>query len=110
MVMAKSMEDLSTILEDLHRVSQRMDLKMDMDKTNRSCRMCLTLFRLGILLFKLLTRMYLYLEQTVQLGRSNFDKEFNRRIQLGWAAVGKLRDVFSTKFAQCLRRKSLTNV
>jgi hypothetical protein len=29
---------------------------------------------------------YVYLEQTIQLGRSNFDKEVNRRIRLGWAA------------------------
>lgn len=29
---------------------------------------------------------YFYLGQTVQLGNSNFDKEVNHRIQLGWAA------------------------
>ncbi|CAH2234308.1 jg25280 [Pararge aegeria aegeria] len=40
---------------------------------------------------------YVYLEHAIQLGRSNFEKEVNRRIQLGWAASGKLRDIFSSK-------------
>lgn len=38
---------------------------------------------------------YVYLGQiaelgSAELGRSNFKKEVNRRIQLGWAAFGKL--------------------
>ncbi|KAL0871065.1 hypothetical protein ABMA27_004870 [Loxostege sticticalis] len=48
---------------------------------------------------------YVYLGQTVQLGKSNFEKEVNRRIQLGWAAFGKLRDIFSSKIPQCLKTK-----
>ncbi|CAH2234461.1 jg17763 [Pararge aegeria aegeria] len=36
---------------------------------------------------------------------SNFEKEVNRRIQLGWAAFGKLRDIFSSKIPQCLKTK-----
>ncbi|PZC71609.1 hypothetical protein B5X24_HaOG212887 [Helicoverpa armigera] len=41
----------------------------------------------------------------VQLGRSNFEKEVNRRIQLGWAAFGKLRNIFSSDIPQCLKTK-----
>ena len=48
---------------------------------------------------------YVYLGQTVALGKSNFKKEVNRRIQLGWAAFGKLRNVFSSKIPQCLKSK-----
>ncbi|KAL0832165.1 hypothetical protein ABMA28_001622 [Loxostege sticticalis] len=48
---------------------------------------------------------YVYLGQTVQLGKSNFEKEVNRRIQLGWAAFGKLRNIFSSKIPQCLKTK-----
>ncbi|CAH2233806.1 jg22491 [Pararge aegeria aegeria] len=36
------------------------------------------------------------------------EKEVNRRIQLfidGWAAFGKLRDIFSSKIPQCLKTK-----
>ncbi|CAH2236091.1 jg4788 [Pararge aegeria aegeria] len=48
---------------------------------------------------------YIYLEHTIQLGRSSFEKEVNRRIQLGWAAFGKLRNIFSSKIPQCLKTK-----
>ncbi|XP_028175804.1 uncharacterized protein LOC114364024 [Ostrinia furnacalis] len=48
---------------------------------------------------------YVYLGQTVQLGRSNFEKEVNRRIQLGWAAFGKLREILTSEIPQCLKTK-----
>ena len=48
---------------------------------------------------------YVYLGQTVQLGKSNFKKEVDRRIQLGWAAFGKLKGIFSSKIPQCLKSK-----
>ncbi|CAH2207579.1 jg25668 [Pararge aegeria aegeria] len=47
---------------------------------------------------------YVYLGHTIQLGRSNFEKEVNRRIQLGWAAFGRLRDIFRQK-SLCLKTK-----
>ncbi|CAH2243454.1 jg9370 [Pararge aegeria aegeria] len=48
---------------------------------------------------------YVYLGHTIQLGRSNSEKEVNRRIQVGWAAFGKLCDIFSSKIPQCLKTK-----
>lgn len=53
-VMAKSMEELGTMLEGLNRVSQRVSLKLNMDS------------KLEVV------DAYVYLGQTVQLGRSNF--------------------------------------
>ncbi|CAG9122988.1 unnamed protein product [Plutella xylostella] len=41
----------------------------------------------------------------VQLGRCDFEKEVTRRIQLGWAAFGKLRSVFTSEIPQCLKSK-----
>lgn len=41
----------------------------------------------------------------MQLGRNNFQSEVNRRIQLGWAAFGKLRQVFSSPIPQSLKTK-----
>ncbi|CAH2240572.1 jg21046 [Pararge aegeria aegeria] len=32
-------------------------------------------------------------------------KEANHRIKLGWAAFGKLRDIFASKIPQCLKTK-----
>ncbi|XP_046961292.1 uncharacterized protein LOC124530962 [Vanessa cardui] len=49
---------------------------------------------------------YIYLGQTIQLGKSNFEKEVNRRIQLGWAAFGKPRKIFSSHIPQCLKTKA----
>jgi hypothetical protein len=45
------------------------------------------------------------LGQTLQLGRNNFEDEVDRRIQLGWAAFGKLRRVFSSSIPQILKTK-----
>ncbi|CAK1595227.1 unnamed protein product [Parnassius mnemosyne] len=36
---------------------------------------------------------------------TNFDREVNRRIQLGWAAFGKLRHIFSSDIPQNLKTK-----
>ncbi|CAH2238838.1 jg6827 [Pararge aegeria aegeria] len=45
------------------------------------------------------------LSKQKQLGHTNFEKEVNRRIQLGWAVFGKLRDTFSSKISQCQKNK-----
>uniref|UniRef100_S4NT25 Endonuclease-reverse transcriptase n=1 Tax=Pararge aegeria TaxID=116150 RepID=S4NT25_9NEOP len=47
---------------------------------------------------------YAYLH-TIQLGKSNF--EVNCRIRLLWAALGKLRDIFSTYSEEVNRRIKL---
>jgi hypothetical protein len=50
---------------------------------------------------------YLYhkQQQIIQLGKSNFQKEVNRRIQLGWTTFGKLRSIFTGHLPQCLETK-----
>ncbi|RVE40202.1 hypothetical protein evm_015148 [Chilo suppressalis] len=53
---------------------------------------------------------YVYLGQTLRLGRNNFEREVNRRIQLGWAAFRKLRQVFSSPIPQCLKSKVLDHL
>ena len=105
-VMAESLEDLGTMLEDLNRVSQQVGLKMNMDKTKvmSNVHVVPTPVSVGNSTLEVVDG-YVYLGQTVQLGRSNFEKEVNRRIQLGWAAFGKLRNVFSSKIPQCLKTK-----
>ncbi|CAH2238635.1 jg5381 [Pararge aegeria aegeria] len=41
----------------------------------------------------------------IERRRSNYEKELKRRIQLGWAAFGKLRDIFSSEIPQYLKTK-----
>ncbi|XP_063635113.1 uncharacterized protein LOC134805838 [Cydia splendana] len=105
-VMAKSMEELSMMLDDLNRVSQRVGLKMNMDKTKlmSNANVVPIPVSVGNSVLEVVDS-YIYLGQVVQLGRSNFEKEVNRRIQLGWAAFGKLRNVFSSDIPQCLKTK-----
>ena len=105
-VMANSMEDLSTMLEGLNRVSQQVGLKMNMDKTKIMCNAHVVPTPISVENSVLeVVDSYVYLGQVVQLGRSDFQKEANRRIQLGWAAFGKLRNVFSSDIPQCLKSK-----
>ena len=105
-VMAKSMEELSMMLDGLDRVSQRVGLKMNMDKTKimSNANVVPTPVSVGNSVLEVVDS-YIYLGQVVQLGRSNFEKEVSRRIQLGWAAFGKLRSVFSSDIPQCLKTK-----
>nr|XP_032511484.1 uncharacterized protein LOC116765942 [Danaus plexippus plexippus] len=74
-VMAKSMDELSTMLESLNRVSQRLGLKMNMDKTKLMSNVHVTPTRVMVENSVLeVVDAYVYLGQTVQLGRSNFEK------------------------------------
>ena len=104
--MAKSLEEISTVLEGLNRVSQRVGPKMNMDKTKvmSNVHVSPTPVLLGGSPLEVVDD-YVYLGQTVQLGKSNFEKEVNRRTQLGWAAFGKLRSFFSSKIPQSLKTK-----
>ncbi len=105
-VMAESLEDLSTMLDDLCRVSQQVGLRMNMDKTKVMANAHVTPYPISVGSSNLeIVDEYVYLGQVIQLGRSNFEKEVNRRIQLGWAAFGKLRNIFSSNLPQCLKTK-----
>jgi hypothetical protein len=48
---------------------------------------------------------YVYLGQTLQLGRNNFEHEVNSRIQVNCAEFGKRRLVFSSSISQSLKTK-----
>jgi hypothetical protein len=104
-VMAETLEDLSRMLEDLNRVSQQVGLKINMDKTKimSNSRVVPTPIVVGNSTLDVVDQ-YIYLGQIVQLGKSNFQKEVNRRIQLGWASFGKLRSIFSAHLPQCIRQ------
>ncbi|CAG5058806.1 unnamed protein product [Parnassius apollo] len=104
--MAESLEDLSTMLNDLNSVSQRISLKMNMDKTKIMFNVHVTPMPVivGSTMLEVVDE-YVYLGQIVRLGKSNFDREVNRRIQLGWAAFGKLRQIFSSGIPQSLKTK-----
>ncbi|CAH2222158.1 jg26044 [Pararge aegeria aegeria] len=50
----------------------------------------------------------IFMHSSVKVGLAAsvcIEKEVNRRIQIGWAAFGKLRNIFSSKIPQCLKTK-----
>lgn len=49
---------------------------------------------------------YIYLGHEVRIGRDNQTAELLRRTTLGWAAYGKLRDVFKSDIPTKLKRKA----
>ncbi|KAI8420615.1 hypothetical protein MSG28_007859 [Choristoneura fumiferana] len=93
-IMAESLEELNTMLSDLSIVSQQVGLKMNMDKTKIMSNVTPVPVIVGSDVLEVVDH-YVYLGQVVQLGR----------IQLGWAAFGKLRDVFSSNIPQCLKTR-----
>ncbi|CAG4999976.1 unnamed protein product [Parnassius apollo] len=107
-LMAESLQDLSTMLNDLNGVSQRIGLKikMNMDKTKIVFNIHVTPMPVvvGSTMLEVVDE-YVYLGQIVLLGKSNFDREVNRRIQLGWAAFGKLRSIISSGIPQSLKTR-----
>ncbi|KAL0820946.1 hypothetical protein ABMA28_005603 [Loxostege sticticalis] len=89
-VMVETLKDLGTMLDGLSKASQQVGLKMNMDKTKimSNVHVAPTPLKVGDSALEVVDE-YVYLGQTVQLGKSNFEKEVNLRIQLGWAAFGK---------------------
>ncbi|CAG4968657.1 unnamed protein product [Parnassius apollo] len=94
------------MLNDLNSASQRIGLKMNMNKTKIMFNVHVTPMPVvvGSTMLEVVDE-YVYLGQIVRLGKSNFDREVNRRIQLGWAAFGKLRHIFSSGIPQSLKTK-----
>jgi hypothetical protein len=105
-IMAGMMQDLQLMLNDLADSSVSIGLRMNLNKTK-------VMFNEHVLREPIaihgaaleVVQKYVYLGQTLQLGRNIFEDEVNRGIQLGWATFGKLRRVFSSSIPQSLKTK-----
>jgi hypothetical protein len=103
-IMAETLQELQLMLNHLADSSARIGLRIVLDKTK-------VMFNEHVLpepiticgaVLKVVQK-YVYFGQTLQLGRNNFEDEVNKRIQLGWAAFGKLRRVFPSSIPQSLK-------
>ncbi|KAI8431595.1 hypothetical protein MSG28_016084 [Choristoneura fumiferana] len=105
-LMVESLEELKRMLDGLASASRRIGLGMNVDKTKIMVndRVDLRPVIVNGNLLEVVSE-FTYLGQILQLGRNNFEKEAKRRIQLGWAAFGKLRQVFSSSIPQCMKTK-----
>lgn len=94
------------MLDNLNRASQWMDLKMNMEKTKNMSNghVVPTRVTVGISTLDIVDE-NIYLKQTVRIGRFNFKKKVEGRIQLSWTVLGKLRGVFSSKNLSVWRQK-----
>jgi hypothetical protein len=94
------------MLNDLADSSARIGLRMNLDKTKVMFNEHVLLEPITILKAVLeVVLKYVYLGRTLQLGRNDFEDDANRRIQLGWAAFGKLSRVFSSSIPQSQKTK-----
>jgi hypothetical protein len=106
--MAETLQDLQLMLNDLADSSARIGLRMNLDKTKVMFNEHVLPDLIAICGAVLeVVQKYVYLGQSLQLGRNNFEDEVNRRILdilflLGCAAFGELRRVFSKVFNQCV--------
>lgn len=85
-VEAETVYDLRAMLRDLSRASEKVGLKMNMDKRKivLNVHVVPTPVQIGDSTLEVVPRT----NCSVQFGMSNFKKEVNRRIRLGWAAIG----------------------
>lgn len=94
------------MLTELQEASLRVGLEMNMSKTkimtSRETRV--PNITVGNSIIEVVSD-YVYLGHCLSFGQGSQVKEVARRIQLGWAAFGKLDDVFKSKIPQCLKTK-----
>jgi hypothetical protein len=105
-IMAESLQDLQEMLSSLNAASRRVGLGMNLDKTKVMFNEHIVPEPVSVEGVPLeVVQEYVYLGQKLQLGRDNFEGEITRRVQLGWAAFGKLRHIFESPLPQCLKTK-----
>lgn len=105
---SENMQDLQGMIQDLYDASLDVGLKMNMSKTkimsNISSNQTHITIGGGVTLE--IVDHYIYLGHCLSFGGEHRTKEIMRRKQLGWAAFGKLEDIFrDRKMPQCLKTK-----
>ncbi|XP_030755289.1 uncharacterized protein LOC115881780 [Sitophilus oryzae] len=97
--------DSKQMLEELVQASLKVGLRINTSKTQIMTNLVLTQnIRIGDADIKE-THIYKYLGHEIQIGKNNQIHEIQRRIGLGWAAFGKLRETFKSDIPICLKRK-----
>ena len=92
------------MLNELSQAALRVGLKINSDKTKWMGTTATTVDPItveGTVIEHV--EEYIYLGQKIRLGKDPLAREIERRIQLGWAAFGKLKDVFNSRIPQSLK-------
>jgi hypothetical protein len=101
---SSDINELQAMLRQLNRMSEAVGLQMNLNKTKVMTESDEDVIVNGQRLEKV--SHYIYLGHTMKLGRENQCAEVRRRIQLSWAAFGKLRHVMKNPSVPvCLKKK-----
>ncbi|KAJ2938424.1 hypothetical protein O0L34_g12865 [Tuta absoluta] len=93
------------MLEDLHNASIKVGLRMNLSKTKiMLSHSTIPNIIVGNSPIEAVND-YIYLGHCLSFGPQSQVKEVERRIQLGWAAFGKLKDVFKSQIPQNLKTR-----
>lgn len=105
-LISDNMEDIKKMTKDLREAAGTIGLKMNINKTKvMSNREDATPIEIEGEKKIEIVEEYIYLGQLISLSGDCQVKEVERRIQLGWAAYGKLRQVFRSSLPQHLKTR-----
>ena len=104
-LIAADLDQLQTMMNQLHQESSKIGLKMNLSKTKVMTNIDDdAVIKVGDDVIERVDS-YIYLGHKLKLGLDNQTAEVKRRIGLGWAAFGKLRLIFKSKMNNSLKRK-----
>lgn len=103
-IIATSVEDLQSMLEDLQQASCKIGLKMNINKTQFMTQDGVDHIEVNGQKIQRVPH-YIYLGQMLSLDKNAQKEEIKRRIRLGWAAFNKLEDVLKGKLPMSLKRR-----
>lgn len=105
---AETKDQLISMLEDVHKASVRVGLELNFQKTkymtNERDEQEEQDIEMGENQVQRVES-YIYLGQTLTIGKGNQQIEIDRRIRQGWAAYGKLKDIFEMNIPLQLKRQ-----
>ena len=104
-LMTVDLNEAQIMLQQLNEESRKVGLKMNLSKT----KIMINIdddrdIKIGDTIIERVDS-YVYLGHKLKLGLDNQTAEVKRRIGLGWAAFGKLRQIFKSKMNNSLKRK-----
>ena len=104
-LIAPNLEQLEMMLLQLNAESQKVGLKMNLSKTKIMTNIEeQSEIKIGDRVIGVVES-YIYLGHCIKLGLLNQTAEVKRRIGLGCAAFGKLRNIFKSNMNNSLKRK-----
>lgn len=105
-IISDDLGEIGDMLRELHAAAKRVGLSINFNKTKLMTNLVPSK-NIEINGTNIETaEKYVYLGHEISIGRDNQTNELQRRISLGWAAFGKLRNVLKSDMPISLKRKT----